>query len=39
MKCGPDSGSVVVWKFTPFTDFVLLSGNVTRKSVSEQNEV
>lgn len=39
MKCGPDSGSAVVWKFTPFSDFVVLSGKGSGKSVSEQNEV
>lgn len=39
MKRGPDSDSAVVWKFTPFSDFVLLSGKRTGKSVSEQNEV
>lgn len=39
MRCDPDNSCVVLWKFTSFTDLVLLSMKVALKSVSELNHV
>lgn len=38
-KSDPDNRYVVLWKFTSFTDLVLLYTKATLKAMSKQNDV